>query len=50
MMGIMGAYWTTNAGLDMFDAQLFCKQVETMTQVTRELMEIERDKLKPAAS
>ncbi len=50
LMGIMGAYWTTNSGLDMFDANLFCKQVETMTQVTKELMEIERDKLKPAAS
>jgi hypothetical protein len=50
LMGIMGAYWTTNSGLDMFDAKLFCKQVEAMTQVTKELMEIELDKLKTEAS
>jgi hypothetical protein len=41
LMGIMGAYWTTNYRLDMFDAQLFCKQVDTMTQVTRELMNVD---------
>jgi hypothetical protein len=44
-MGIMGAYWTTNSGLDMFDAQLFCKQVDMMTQVTKELMNVDLKRL-----
>jgi hypothetical protein len=41
LMGVMGAYWTTNSRIDMFDAELFCKQVDVMTQVTEELMKVD---------
>ena len=40
--GGMGAYWETNSGLDRFDKHLFAIQVEAMTQLTNELMAMER--------
>jgi len=40
--GGMGAYWETNSGLDRFDKHLFATQVKAMTQLTCELMVMER--------
>jgi hypothetical protein len=37
-MGTMGAYWSTSSRLDRFDANLFCKQIATIAQLTGELM------------
>ena len=43
-MGVMGAYWTTNSGIDMFDAEHFLRQVNTVTQMTRYLMDFDGTK------
>ncbi len=40
--GGMGAYWETNSGLDRFDERLFAIQVEAMTQLTQELINMNR--------
>ncbi len=40
IMSKMGAYWTTAAGIDKFDKNLFRTQVATMIQLTEELMKI----------
>jgi hypothetical protein len=45
MLGILGGYWTTRSGIDMFDAELFCKQVNVVWQVTKDLMDIKLENL-----
>jgi hypothetical protein len=37
-MGTMGVYWSTSSRLDRFDANLFCRQIATIAQLTGELM------------
>jgi hypothetical protein len=37
-MGTMGVYWSTASRLDRFDANLFCRQIATVAQLTGELM------------
>lgn len=41
LMGVMGAYWTTNSGIDMFNAEHFVRQVNVMTQMTEYMMNSE---------
>lgn len=42
MMGTQGAYWSTAARIDTFDAQHFCTEVAVMSRLTGELMRLER--------
>lgn len=37
-MGTMGVYWSTSSRLDRFDANLFCRQIAAVAQLTGELM------------
>jgi hypothetical protein len=37
-MGTMGVYWATSSRIDRFDANLFCRQIATVLQLTGELM------------
>lgn len=47
-MGDMGAYWATSARLAQFDVSHFIDQVNTMTQLTGELMLAKLDDVRPA--
>lgn len=41
IMGTMGGYWATSAGIERLDPVLFRRQVATFVQITRALMEAE---------
>jgi hypothetical protein len=47
-MGTMGAYWSTSSRLERFDANLFCRQVATVVQLTGELMLADMKELETA--
>jgi imidazolonepropionase-like amidohydrolase len=49
MLGYLGGYWTTRAGLSRFDPDLFLAQVATMTQLTGDLMNPPSSRSSPIA-
>jgi hypothetical protein len=49
-MGTMGVYWSTTSRIDRFDANLFCRQIATIAQLTGELMLADMKELQTAAA
>lgn len=41
IMGTMGGYWGTSAGLERLDPELFRRQVATFVQITGGLMTLD---------
>ena len=45
--GFLGYYWTTETGIDRWNAELYKNQAHTMTQLTGVLMTADLDEIQP---